>query len=458
MENTITAIATPLGEGSIGIVRISGNQAIAVGQKIFKAKYNHQWAQGAGFKLVYGHIINPQTKEIIDEVLLPLMRRPKSFTGEDIIEINCHGGLLPLRKILELTLNQGAVLAEPGEFSKRAFLNGRLDLAQAESIIDIIKSKTDTGLKIATAQLQGNLSAKIRDIQNDIAGLLAQIEANLDFPEHDLAEISSQQLAGKLKAILSEINELITGAEIGKIYRDGLRTVIIGRPNVGKSSLLNALLKEDRAIVTEVPGTTRDVITEIINRGGIPLKITDTAGLRKTENIVEKMGVERTKELIKQADLILFVLDVVTGWTKEDLEIMKLIKNTKVILILNKIDLHSDKIKAIKSKFTNIPVLEISALHRKGLGDLEQQITALVLGGQVGISAEPLITNIRHKQALEKTKKHLETIIKDNENKIPEDLLAIDIKDSWESLGEITGTTVSEDLIDRIFKDFCIGK
>lgn len=288
LQDTIAAIATPLGEGGIGIVRISGSAAIDITEKIFVAKYNKKWSSGPGFRLTYGHVINPNNQQIIDEVLVALMRGPKSFTGEDVVEIHCHGGILPLRQILDLVLAQGALLAGPGEFSKRAFLNGKLDLAQAESIINIIRSKTDAALKISVNHLQGHLSNKINDLQDQLLAILAQIEATIDFPEEDIEEITLQEVSRRCEDILAEIEKLIASAHSGKIYQEGVKTVIIGKPNVGKSSLLNALLKENRAIVTDIPGTTRDIIEEIININGIPLRIIDTAGLRETDDVVEK--------------------------------------------------------------------------------------------------------------------------------------------------------------------------
>ncbi len=460
LEDTIAAIATPLGEGGIGIVRISGSEARNIAQKIFKPKYNVNWSKGPGFRMVYGHIVNPKTNELLDEVILSLMIKPKSFTGEDVVEINCHGGIIPLRKILELVLNYGARLAEPGEFSKRAFLNGRLDLAQAESIIDIIRSKTDIGLKISMSQLQGKLSALINNIQQDVLGILALIEANIDFPEDDIDEASINHILEQCINIKKELEKLITGADNGRIYRDGVQTVIVGRPNVGKSSLLNALLKENRAIVTDIPGTTRDVIEEIINVGGIPLKIIDTAGLRKTDDVVEKIGVERSKESIDKADLILFMVDAADGFKREDLEILNLIKNHKVIAIINKIDIteNSSISEELNRHLKNIPQVQISALHHTGIDKLEKLITELVLGGQVSVNDQVLVTNIRHKQALEKANRHIEEVLKGINNQVPLDLVSIDVKGAWEALGEINGTAVGEDLVDRIFKDFCIGK
>lgn len=461
LQDTIAAIATPLGEGGIGIVRISGPEAIGIADQIFKAKYNQKWGSGPGFRLTYGHVINPHNGQIVDEALVALMRGPKSFTGDDVVEIHCHGGILPLKQILDLVLEQGATLAGPGEFSKRAFLNGKLDLAQAESIINIIRSKTDAALKISMDQLQGRLSTKINELQDSLLAILAQIEAKIDFPEDDIEEITLKEVGQRCQYLLTELDKLIISADSGKIYQEGVKTVIIGKPNVGKSSLLNALLKENRAIVTDIPGTTRDVIEEIININGIPLKIIDTAGLRETDDVVEKIGVERSRELINEGDLILFVLDAATGLKEEDYQIMQLIQGKKSIVIINKTDINDgiiDPQRVTVDLGANIPMVEVSALYNQGLEKLEQQIVKLVLGGEISVDDQVLVTNARHKQALERAKKHVQEIINGIEYEIPGDLLSIDVKGAWEALGEITGNTVGEDLIDRIFRDFCIGK
>jgi len=457
-EDTIAAISTPLGEGGIGIVRLSGAEATEIAKKIFRAKRG-EWVNAGSHSLIYGHIFDRAGKDV-DEVLLGYMKAPNTYTREDVVEINCHGGIVPLRKILELTLAQGARLAEPGEFSKRAFLNGRLDLAQAESIIDVIRSKTEAGLKLAVSQLKGELSEKILILQDGLLGLLAQVEANIDFPEDDLEEATGIKIIRSSEELLKQIEELIRGAEAGRIYRDGISTIIIGRPNVGKSSLLNALLRENRAIVTEIPGTTRDIIEEVINIQGIPLKIIDTAGLRETEDIVEKIGVEKTREMIGRADLVLLVLDAVRGLTDEDFTIIESIGDRKAIFLVNKVDVEEIRIdeSEIKKLSVKRPVIRISAETGKGLDQLEEKIVEMALGGQVAVSDTVLVANIRHRRALEKAAQHLNEAVNGIKEKVPVDVVAIDIRSAWESLGEITGTTVTEDLLDRIFADFCIGK
>ena len=457
-EDTIAAIATPLGEGGIGIVRLSGPEAVKIAERIFRAQ-NKNWISAGSHRLFYGHIIDREGL-VIDEVLLSYMRAPHTYTREDVVEINCHGGIVPLRRVLELVLGYGARLAGPGEFSKRAFLNGRLDLAQAESVIDIIRARTDAGLKLAMSQLRGELSGKITSLQKKLLGLLAQIEAVVDFPEEGLEESAGDEILVKSQALLSEVEQLIRGADTGKIYREGISTVIIGRPNVGKSSLLNAMLREERAIVTEIPGTTRDIIEEIINIRGIPLKIIDTAGLHETEDVVEKIGVERTRDNIKRADLVLLVLDAARGLTNEDKAIIESIGEKKSIILLNKVDVKEIKIEKSKvERFSpGSPLLWISAEQGTGLIELEETIVNMVLGGQAASSEAVLVSSVRHKQALEKASAHLSEAVNGILGKLPLDMVSIDLRSAWEALGDITGSTSTEELLDRIFADFCIGK
>ncbi len=457
-EETIAAISTPPGEGGIGIVRISGPKASKIAEKIFIAK-KVDWKEVESHRLIYGHIVD-RFGNVLDEVLLSYMKGPYSYTKEDVVEINCHGGIVPLRKVLETVLKEGARLAVPGEFTKRAFLNGRLDLAQAESVIDLIRSKTEAGLQLALSQLKGNLSKKINELQDNLLSLLAKVEANIDFPEEDVEEATEREIISKSEELLKEINILIKGAETGKIYREGISTIIIGRPNVGKSSILNALLRENRAIVTEIPGTTRDIIEEFINIRGVPLKIIDTAGLRETDDVVEKIGVEKTREMIKRADLVLLVLDAAGGLEEEDYHVINLIDGKRAIFIVNKTDVEQKRIKEteVKSLAYGKPVLWISALKEEGLDELEEKIVDMVLGGQVSASDDVLVANIRHEQSLERAAQHLSEVIQGIEQKVPVDVVAIDIRAAWEALGEINGSTVTEDLLDRIFADFCIGK
>ncbi|WP_066634172.1 tRNA uridine-5-carboxymethylaminomethyl(34) synthesis GTPase MnmE [Desulfolucanica intricata] len=460
LEDTIAAIATPLGEGGIGIVRISGSAALRIAKELFVSKYQTDWDKGPNHRLIYGHIRDPRDEKIIDEVLLGIMRSPASYTREDVVEINCHGGIVPLKKILELVLICGARLAEPGEFTKRAFINGRLDLAQAESVIDIIRAKTEDGLQLAVNQLKGNLSEKINEFQNELLNLLARIEAVIDFPEEDIEASSLEKISSNISDLLMELNNLIKSAQTGKIYRDGLATVIAGKPNVGKSSLLNALVREKRAIVTDIPGTTRDVIEEYINIKGIPLKIIDTAGIRETDNPVEKIGVEKSHELLEQADLILYMVDADTGLLDSDKEILSHIKREKLILIINKIDLVKADVltEKLRGLYPNMVLIKISALNNTGIDELEDAIANKVFEGEVVASDRILISNVRHKNALSRAKKHLEDVQAGIMAGTPADIISIDLRAAWEVLGEINGSTISEDIIDKIFADFCIGK
>jgi tRNA modification GTPase len=451
--DTIAAIATPIGEGSIGIVRISGDDAFAIVNSIFKSPRGEKWFKGS-HRLYYGHVVDEKDGRIVDEVLISVMKAPHTYTREDVAEINCHGGIVPLLEILKLVLAHGARQALPGEFTKRAFLNGRIDLSQAESVIDIIRAKTGLSLNLAVNQLQGKLSEKILQIWNQIMGMLAELEAAIDFPEDEVEEKSIMEMINTAELVKNQLAELINSAESGRIYREGLRTVIAGRPNVGKSSLLNALLRENRAIVTEVPGTTRDVIEEMLSIRGIPLILIDTAGIRKTEDIVERIGVGKAKESLAAADMVLLVIDVISGFTDEDREIARLYKDKKIIVILNKIDLNGD----IFIGVNDLPVVNISAKTGAGLSLLEDKIEELALQGITGISGDVAVSNVRHQMAIKEARQHVEDFIAAIENDLPPDLSSLELRLSLECLGEITGSTVTEDLLDRIFKDFCIGK
>lgn len=458
LGDTIAAISTPLGEGGIGIVRLSGPQSVEIAKSIFKVK-SKDWPGKKSRELVYGHVYD-QSGNIIDEVLICYMRAPNTYTREDVVEINCHGGIMPLKKVLETVIAGGARLAGPGEFSKRAFLNGRLDLAQAESVIDVIRSKTEAGLRIAAAQLKGDLSAKISSMQDRLLSLLAMVEANVDFPEEGLEELTVEKIKSLCEDLMEEIKEMIVKADAGRIYSEGISAVIIGMPNVGKSSLLNAMLRENRAIVTDVPGTTRDMIEEVINIKGIPLKIIDTAGLRETEDVIEKIGVARTKEAVDRAQIIMMVFDAEKGLGDGDLDIVGSVREKNTLFLINKDD--------IKEKLINVeevtrlangrPVIKISAKEGTGLKHLEEEIFDLVMQGKATGQDEVLVTKIRHKNALEITARCLGEALEGIDQGAPVDLVAIDIRSAWEALGEITGSSVTEELVDRIFRDFCIGK
>jgi len=456
---TITAVATAVGEGAIGIVRMSGNKAIAIVSEIFKGIKDQNAADIDSQKMAYGHIVDSESKKAVDEVLVLIMRAPRSYTREDVVEIHCHGGVVPLRKILELTIRYGARLAEPGEFTKRAFLNGRLDLAQAEAVIDIIRAKTDASLRMALGHLAGALSEKIRILRYDILGMIANLEATIDFPEEDIEELTAHDVKIAVTLVIEEINHLLATKETGRILREGLETVIIGKPNVGKSSLLNALLKEKRAIVTDVPGTTRDIIEEFVNIRGIPLKIVDTAGIRETSDIVEKLGVEKAREYIATADLILLILDASLPLSADDREVLELLPGREAIVLVNKSDLPTHlSMDEVYTYVLDKQVIKISVTESSGLEEVEQAIFDMVYSGQVQQKEGAFINNLRQADLLEQAKSHLVAVLLTIDDGMPPDCIVVDLRDSWEKLGEITGDTVGGDIIEQIFANFCIGK
>lgn len=459
IDDTIAAIATAPGEAGIGIVRISGEKALAIADQIFISKQGKKLSNYPVRRMTYGHITNPDNNEKIDEVLVYYTKGPYTYTKEDVVEINCHGGVIPVKKILELVLRKGARPAEPGEFTKRAFLNGRIDLAQAEAVMDLISAKTDKGFDVALDQLEGSLSKKVSVIRNKLIDMLAHIEVSIDFSEEDIDEVTLDYLLHESIEVKKEIGVLLKTADTGKILREGLSTVIVGKPNVGKSSLLNALLREARAIVTEVPGTTRDVIEEHLNIRGIPLRIIDTAGIRETEDIVEKLGVQKSKEFFNKADLIIFMLDSSRELTREDLEILELINNKKALILINKTDL-AQKIdmEKIKGLVKDKKIIKISLVEERGIEEVEEAIEALVYKGEIKAKNQLLVTNARHKNSLERGLQSIREGIEAIEKKMPLDFVEVDVKNTWEALGEITGDTVAEDIIDHIFKNFCLGK
>ena len=399
IDDTIAAIATAPGEGGIGIIRISGEKSLQVAQSIFKSKSGKMIKDYNARTLIYGTVVD--NEKVIDEVLVAYMKGPNSYTAEDVIEINCHGGFISVKKILELILSKGVRLAEAGEFTKRAFLNGRIDLSQAEAIIDVIKSKTDMAHEVAQSQLEGSLAKKIKDLRMNVTEVLAHLEVSIDFAEEDVEEITYQTLEEKALELRNEIKKLYDTAESGKILRDGLKTVIVGKPNVGKSSLLNSILGENRAIVTDIAGTTRDVIEEFVNIKGIPLKIVDTAGIRETEDVVEKIGVEKSRESFSTADLVIMVLDASRKLSEEDMEILESLKNKKTIVLLNKMDLEPQiELEKIEEFVNSEDIIKISALKHQGIEELQDKIEAMVYHGSVKNSSNLMITNSRHKDAL----------------------------------------------------------
>ena len=458
-EETIAAISTPLGEGGIGIVKISGDQALEILNKLFVTKDHHPKKTWEPRKMYYGFILNPKNQEMIDEVLAVYMKAPNTYTKEELVEIHCHGGMVPLRKTLQLVLEQGASMAEKGEFTKRAFLNGRLDLSQAEAVMDLISAKTDISHDVALGQFEGNLSQEVQGIQSILKDMLAHIEVSIDFSEEDIDEVTMEHLLSKSMDAKESFQRLLQSAKTGKILREGLVTGILGKTNVGKSSLLNALLRENRAIVTDIPGTTRDVIEEQLNVRGIPLKILDTAGIRETEDAVEKIGVQRSREIFQQADLVIFMIDASKKLDQDDYDFLHLIKERRALVVINKTDLEEAiDVERIKNIIGDKKLIRISLLNNKGLEALEDALEEMVFEGEGFSKEQPFITNTRHQQAISLGLQSLEDGIKALENHMPLDFVEVDFKNAWESLGEVTGDTVSEDILDHIFENFCIGK
>lgn len=456
--DTITSISTPMGEGAIGIVRLSGPQAIEIGDILYKGK--KKLSEVETHTINYGHIIDPETNETVEEVMVSVLRAPKTFTREDIIEINCHGGILTINRILELTMTYGARMAEPGEYTKRAFLNGRIDLSQAEAVMDFIRSKTDRASKVAMNQIEGRLSDLIKKQRQSILEILAQVEVNIDYPEYDdVEDATTDFLLEQSKRIKEEINRLLeTGAQ-GKIMREGLYTVIVGRPNVGKSSMLNNLIQDNKAIVTEVAGTTRDVLEEYVNVRGVPLRLVDTAGIRDTEDIVEKIGVERSRKALSEADLILFVLNNNEPLTEDDQTLFEVIKNEDVIVIINKTDLEQRlDVSELREMIGDMPLIQTSMLKQEGIDELEIQIKDLFFGGEVQNQDMTYVSNSRHISLLKQARQSIQDAIDAAESGIPMDMVQIDLTRTWEILGEIIGESASDELIDQLFSQFCLGK
>lgn len=458
MPDTIAAISTAIGEAGIGIVRMSGKGAIDIGNKVFQGNKYTKLIEADNRKLTYGHIVD-EKKQPIDEVLIAYMKKPYTYTREDMVEIYCHGGIIPVRKILEILLSNGARLAEPGEFTKRAFLNGRLDLSQAEAVIDIIKSKTDKSLRVSFDQLEGGLSKEIGEIRNILLSMIAHIEVSIDFPDEDIEEVTFEELGKDATHVIRKIEELLSTADRGKVLREGIDTVILGKPNVGKSSLLNAILREKRAIVTDIPGTTRDIIEEYVNIDGIPLKIIDTAGIRDTDDAVEKIGVDMARDRIDFADLIIAIFDSSRDITDEDYEIISMIEDKKSLILLNKTDLPSKyTIEFLQNLVGDKEIISTSISKGEGIELVEDRIKNMFYSGRIQSDSSVVVTNIRHKNQLEKSLINIKSAMKDIERQVPLDCIEVDLRDCWENLGEISGDTVGEDILDKIFSEFCIGK
>lgn len=458
--DTIAAISTPMGEGAIAIVRLSGDQAFEIADRLFKGVGSKKLSEVASHTIHYGHLIDPKTGQVAEEVMVSVMRGPKTFTKEDVVEINCHGGLVSVNRVLQLVLNQGARLAEPGEFTKRAFLNGRIDLSQAEAVIDLIRAKTDRAMNLALGQMEGRLSRLIQKLRQEILEILAHVEVNIDYPEYDdVEEMTHNMLLEKAKYVKGELEKLLQTSQQGKILREGLSTVIVGRPNVGKSSLLNSLVHENKAIVTDIPGTTRDVIEEYVNVRGVPLRLLDTAGIRETEDIVERIGVERSRQVLKEADLILLVLNYSDELSEEDRNIFRAVEGMDVIFIVNKTDLPQkidlDEVRELTKDYS---LVTTSLLEDKGVDELEEAISSLFFSGAIESGDLTYVSNSRHIALLNQAVHSIEEAVSGVEMGTPIDIVQIDLTRSWELLGEIIGESVHESLIDQLFSQFCLGK
>ena len=459
-HDTIAAIATARGEAGIGIIRVSGSLALPIAAEVFRSPRAISPIKLPTHTLTYGHVIDATASdEVIDEVLLGVMHAPRTYTGEDIVEFNCHGGIVPLTAVLDLVVKNGARIAEPGEFTKRAFLNGRLDLAQAEAVAELIASKTDLSRKIAVEALAGKLSDTVNRLSDQLAGLLAEIEASIDFPEEDLDFMKVEAQLETARAIQTDLTTLLETAAEGRLITEGVNVAILGKPNVGKSSLLNALVGTTRAIVTDIPGTTRDTIEETVNIKGIPLKLIDTAGIRQTDDIVEKHGVERSKAVLDKAELLLLMFDASQPLNDADLELLQIAASPRAILILNKIDL--SVVTAPTALLAHCPkkrVVETAIPDGKGLDQLKAAVCEELLGGALRIGESPIVTNARHQEALRRADEGLGYAIESLENGMPPELVAVDLRISLDGLGDIVGKTTTEDILDRIFSQFCVGK
>lgn len=479
MEDTISAVATAWGEGGIGIVRLSGPRAGEILERIFVPLQHHRSSSEATLedcflpesvgessgnpivnrRMTYGKIVDPQDGSLVDEVLAVYMKAPYTYTMEDVVEIDCHGSSVSLRKVLALTLRMGARLAEPGEFTKRAFLNGRLDLSQAEAVIDLIRAKTDKSYDVAMNQMEGSLSQRIRSIRNDLMDLLVNIAVNLDYPDEDIEEMTYDKLEEDLENVSSGMEELLQTSQTGRMLRDGLAVAIIGKPNVGKSSLMNEFLKESRAIVTDIPGTTRDVIEESLSLRGIPVRLIDTAGIRETRDVIEKIGIEKSREALQKADLVIFMLDGTQELGPEDSEIATCLEGKKTLILINKTDL--DCVLSEEQVQKMIPgssVIFTSMESGEGMEEVEEHICAMVYGGQVKQENSLILTNVRHCDLLEKAEAELKAALEMCRGREALDFIEVNVRQCFEYLGEVIGEAVSDTIIDEVFSRFCLGK
>jgi tRNA modification GTPase len=458
--DTIAAISTPMGEGAIAIVRLSGDDAIQIADKLFRGVGGKRLVDMISHTIHYGHLFDPKDGQVVEEVMVSVMKGPKTFTKEDVVEINCHGGIVSVNRVLQHVLNHGARLAEPGEFTKRAFLNGRIDLSQAEAVMDLIRAKTDRAMNVALGQMEGRLSNLIRRLRQEILEILAHVEVNIDYPEYDdVEEMTHHMLLEKAAFVQEEIKKILQTSQQGKILREGLSTVIVGRPNVGKSSLLNSLVHENKAIVTDIPGTTRDVIEEYVNVRGVPLRLLDTAGIRETEDIVERIGVERSRQVLKEADLILLVMNYSDKLSVEDENLFEVVKGMDVIVIINKTDLPQEiDMERVAQLAEGHKMVTTSLLEDHGVDELEEAIASLFFAGSIEAGDMTYVSNSRHIALLNQSLRAIEEAIEGVETGTPIDIVQIDLTRSWELLGEITGESVHESLIDQLFSQFCLGK
>ncbi|WP_298786796.1 tRNA uridine-5-carboxymethylaminomethyl(34) synthesis GTPase MnmE [uncultured Marinococcus sp.] len=455
--DTIAAISTPSGEGAIAIVRLSGDEALAIADHVYKGKKSLHEVET--HTIHYGHIIDPADGSVIEESMISVLRAPKTFTREDIVEINCHGGLVSVNRVLDNVLSQGARLAEPGEFTKRAFLNGRIDLTQAEGVMDLIRAKTDRAMQSALKQVEGRLSERIRKLRQKLLETVANVEVNIDYPEFDADVVTTNVLKENVAFVGEEIDQLLVTARQGKIMREGLGTAIIGRPNVGKSSLMNNLVHENKAIVTEVPGTTRDVLEEYVNVRGVPLRLIDTAGIRETEDIVEKIGVERSRQVLQEAELILLVINSAEPLSDEDRALFQAVQGMNVIVIMNKTDLPKQVDEEELREYTSgRPIITASFLNDEGIDSLEEAIAHLFFDEGVEAADMNYLSNARHIGLLNQAKRSVNDALEAVEMGVPVDMVQIDITRAWEQLGEIVGENVHDGLIDQLFAQFCLGK
>lgn len=459
IDDTIAAIATPPGIGGVGIIRVSGKDSFAIVNTLFKSAGTVPLGERPNRTIQYGTIVDSGSNKTIDEVLLLLMHGPHSYTAEDVVEIQCHGGIVPVRQILKLLVNQGVRMAEAGEFTKRAFMNGRIDLTQAEAIIDIIEAKTEDSLSLAVAQLDGTVSKFVSDVREQLIAMIAHLEVTIDYPEEDIEDVTSQEVREQLEPILFHMDELLATANTGRLIRDGIMTVIVGRPNAGKSSLMNALLRENRAIVTDIPGTTRDSIEEFMTIEGISLRLIDTAGIRDTDDTVEALGVERARQYIDKADIVLCVIDASTPLTDEERHILVSVSGLNTIVLLNKSDMGlAVSSESIASMGTFTAIETISAKDGEGTAVLSKWVKELVYGGQVKQTNDAMISNVRHISLMEQAKGQIEQAITSIDAGMPVDFIATDLRSAWELLGDITGDSIRESMVDELFSRFCLGK